>query len=184
MDTSDGGWTVIQKRFDGSTDFYRNWIDYQEGFGDLNSEFWAGLQLVHQLTQTGNWVLRIDLEDFDDTTAYAEYQPFQVGGAESNYTLTIGSYSGTAGDSMVWHQSKSSLNNTPFSTYDRDNDDSSRHCAANYREGAWWYRHCARSNLNGRYLGQSGNGNTAMLWYSWKENQSLKKSEMKIRRVQ
>ncbi|CAG2194302.1 unnamed protein product [Mytilus edulis] len=37
-----GGWTVIQKRFNGSTDFYRNWLDYENGFGDLNEEFWLG----------------------------------------------------------------------------------------------------------------------------------------------
>ena len=179
----DGGWTVFQRRFDGSVDFYRGWEDYQQGFGNLltDGEFWLGLDKLHQITQSGNWVLRVDLEDFNGDTAYALYDSFHIGDAASNYRLSIGSHSGTAGDSMAGSYS---LNNMQFSTYDRDNDVWGSNCADN-RQGAWWYRDCTYSNLNGRYLGQSGNSDTGMWWYHWQRSyQSLKKSEMKIRRVQ
>ena len=33
-DMTDGGWTVILKRQDGSEDFYRGWDDYETGFGN------------------------------------------------------------------------------------------------------------------------------------------------------
>ena len=181
MNTDFGGWVVIQKRVNGFVTFYRKWDDYVQGFGSLNGELWLGLSKIHQLTQSGHWVLRVDIEDFEGNAAYAIYNLFKLGDAASNYTLSIAAYQGTAGDSITGYHS---LNNMQFSTYDRDNDlDSRKNCAV-LDKGAWWYRSCTNSNLNGLYLGPSSNSYTGVGWYHWKNSwQSLKKSEMKIRRA-
>ncbi|XP_038058717.1 microfibril-associated glycoprotein 4-like [Patiria miniata] len=146
METDGGGWIVIQRRQDGSVDFNRNWADYQVGFGGLSGEFWLGNDNLRSLTETeGKWQLRIDLEDRENNTAWAEYDDFQIHG--DNYTLRVNScniYS-TAGDSLTYH------NGMMFSTKDKDNDTNRMKFCAKLREGAWWYKNCYESNLNGRF---------------------------------
>ena len=89
-----GGWTVFQKRLDGSVDFYRGWNDYKRGFGNLNGEFWLGLENIYRLTKSGRYKLRVDLEDTSGRTAYAEYDMFAITSERTKYQLGIGSYSG------------------------------------------------------------------------------------------
>lgn len=72
-----GGWTVIQRRQDGSVDFNRTWKEYKEGFGDLNGEFWLGNENIHKLTSQGDYSLRIDLEDWNNKHKHAFYQVFR-----------------------------------------------------------------------------------------------------------
>ena len=100
MTTDGGGWTVIQRRLDGSVDFYLGWESYKNGFGDVNGEFWLGKDNIHRLTATHDVILRIDMEDFDGNITYAKYTTFQVTDEAEKYRITIGGYSGTAGDSM------------------------------------------------------------------------------------
>ncbi|CAC5411440.1 Fibrinogen-like protein 1,Fibrinogen-like protein A,Tenascin,Ryncolin-2,Ryncolin-4,Tenascin-X,Techylectin-5B, Microfibril-associated glycoprotein 4,Fibrinogen alpha chain,Angiopoietin-related protein 1,Ficolin-2,Ryncolin-1,Tenascin-R,Ryncolin-3,Ficolin-1,Fibroleukin [Mytilus coruscus] len=171
-----GGWTVFQKRFNGVTEFYRNWQDYENGFGDLNEEFWLGNKYIALLTSQGKHEMRIDLEDWNDEKRYALFKSFKVGDQSTNYRLTISGYSGNAGNSMTEN------NNMPFSTYDRDNDKASYNCAAaNGVKGAWWFPGCGSSSLNGKYSNSSSEGGIRYL--SWTTSGTLKKSSMMIKRI-
>ncbi|VDI67885.1 Hypothetical predicted protein [Mytilus galloprovincialis] len=40
--TDNGNWTLFQKRINGTTDFFRGWEEYENGFGNLEAEFWLG----------------------------------------------------------------------------------------------------------------------------------------------
>ena len=96
--TAGGGWTVFQRRLDGSIGFYRNWSDYKHGFGDVYGEFWLGLDKIHRLTSDNNSMLRVDLEDFKGNTTYAEYNVFGVMSEKDKYRLILGFHSGKTGE--------------------------------------------------------------------------------------
>ncbi|XP_031558870.1 ficolin-1-like [Actinia tenebrosa] len=176
MTTDGGGWTVFQRRQDGSVDFYRDWNEYKTGFGNLHGEFWLGNDKIHRLTSRTASMLRVDLEDWNGVKVYAKYGSFSVGSEGSNYRLSVTSYSGSAGDSLAPDH-----NGMSFTTIDRDNDESRfTNCASSYT-GAWWYESCYSSNLNGQYLGNvlSLKG---VVWYEFKnEFLSLKFTEMKLK---
>ena len=89
--TSGGGWTVFQKRMDGSVDFNRTWNDYKHGFGNLVGEFWLGLDKINRLTKnkTKN-MLRVDLGVTARQTVHAEYEWFGIGNGTTEYRLYIG----------------------------------------------------------------------------------------------
>ena len=184
MTTDKGGWTVIQRRNNGSVDFYRDWTDYVRGFGSVEGEFFLGLDKIHRLTGNYDSQLRTDLTDWSGATAYAKYSIFGIGNYASTYKLTVSGYSGhsTAGDSLTYHSGMK------FTTYDQDNDASGVNCAVPHK-GAWWYADCHYSNLNGKYLGTASNGGVitsyaeGVIWNHWKGfYYSLKGSTMMVRR--
>ncbi|XP_071162194.1 ficolin-2-like [Mytilus edulis] len=177
----EGGWTLIQKRYDGSVEFHRNWKDYENGFGDIHGEFWLGNKNIAQLTSEGNHELRIDVEDWDGNMRYAVYKSFSVGDSSTKYRLNISNYSGNAGDGMSYY------NGMKFSTYDQDNDEHKSHnCAGGLNfQGGWWYNNCWHSlkdaMLNGHYTHR--NDPYLGIMYRTVGKYSMKKSTMKIRRL-
>ena len=77
METDGGGWTVFQRRKDGSVEFYQNWVDYVHGFENPSGEYWLGLSKIHRLAnRTSPAQLRVDLRDKDGNSAYASYSTF------------------------------------------------------------------------------------------------------------
>ncbi|KAI8747845.1 BgiBsFReD29 [Biomphalaria glabrata] len=166
--TDGGGWIIFQRRINGKVDFYRGWKEYRDGFGDYNiGEFYLGNENIFKLTSTKNYDLRIDLE-FDNKKYYARYTHFDIWGEEDYYKLEINGYSGNAGDSLKYH------NDTFFSTYDKDIMTSN--CASHFT-GAWWYKDCFFSNLNGYWESNYLN------WNTLSRNTSVTFTEMKIREV-
>uniref|UniRef100_A0A452SNH8 Tenascin n=1 Tax=Ursus americanus TaxID=9643 RepID=A0A452SNH8_URSAM len=172
MTSDGGGWIVFLRRKNGREDFYRNWKAYAAGFGDRREEFWLGLDNLHKITAQGQYELRVDLRDHGKT-AYAVYDKFSVGDAKTRYRLKVEGYSGTAGDSMAYHNGRS------FSTFDKDTDSAITNCALSYK-GAFWYKNCHRVNLMGRY--GDNNHSQGVNWFHWKGHEySIQFAEMKLR---
>ncbi|KAK5598462.1 Angiopoietin- protein 7 [Crenichthys baileyi] len=178
METNGGGWTLIQRRKIGLTSFNRDWKQYKNGFGSIRGDFWLGNDHIFRLTRQPS-TLRIELEDWEGQTRYAEYDFFTVGNELNSYKLFIANYSGNAGNSLRYH------NNTNFSTMNKDNDKCVDNCAA-LRKGGYWYNCCTDSNLNGVFYryGEHTKSTDGITWYAWHgPNYSLKRVEMKVRPV-
>jgi len=175
MTTNGGGWTVFQRRKDGSENFNRSWADCAAGFGKLDGEFWLGNDnLAAILGKKTPQILRIELEHPNGSKLYAEYNNFQVLGATNNYKLaSLGAFSGDAGDAFSYHIG------SYFTTFDKDLDSYPQNCAV-VNHGPWWFYDCHRCNLNGEY----GNNNhvQGINWYQWTGwDLSLKSAAMKFR---
>ena len=169
--TKDGGWTIIQRRFNGSLDFNRNWTDYTLGFGDAQEELWLGNYLIHLLTSNHNYSLDINMIDIYNQTWTATYDSFNVSDPSSEFRIYTNGYHGNATDGMNYSQSMA------FSTIDNDNDASGMNCPFFYEAG-WWYKHCQICNLNGRY-------NIGFVWFDMNVSDyiQLQASVMKISRT-
>uniref|UniRef100_A0A8C5D5N9 Angiopoietin-related protein 4-like n=1 Tax=Gouania willdenowi TaxID=441366 RepID=A0A8C5D5N9_GOUWI len=159
--TSDGAWTIIQKRHDGSQNFNQKWDEYKNGFGSLNGEFWLGLEKIHSLSKQGRHIL---------------YQ-FHLDGEEQKFALHLQK----ASPSLLQEKMAAGI---PFSTSDRDNDlAADTNCAAMH-SGGWWFSGCGESNLNGRYprrKHQTRRQSKSMFWLSMEgQRSSLRTSVLKI----
>ncbi|GAB1861603.1 Techylectin-5B [Camponotus japonicus] len=183
QEIADGGWTVIQRRDDFGEpreNFNRDWGDYKNGFGDPAKEFWLGNENIYMLTNNEDYMLRVELEDFEGNKRYAQYSHFKIYSEGEYYKLEIDGYEGNAGDSLndPWYGS----NNSPFSTYNRDNDRSSLNCASMLK-GGWWWKSCGRG-LNGLYLNdpQDLTARQGIVWFRWRGwDYTLKRALMMIK---
>uniref|UniRef100_A0A8C5BEW4 Fibrinogen C-terminal domain-containing protein n=1 Tax=Gadus morhua TaxID=8049 RepID=A0A8C5BEW4_GADMO len=157
-----GSMDVIQRRTDGTINFYRGWEQYKTGFGQAPSEYWLGLENIHLLSGKKSYKLRVDMEDFDGGKVFVEYSSFNVAPEKDGYRLTLSGFKdGGAGNSLDHH------NGQKFSTFDKDQDSDATNCAKTYL-GGWWHNKCHLCNPNGEYLwGESPYG-IGVNWSSWK----------------
>ncbi|XP_060604583.1 ficolin-2-like [Ruditapes philippinarum] len=174
METAGGGWTVFQRREDGSENFFRKWLDYSFGFGNTSGEFWLGNEFVYRVTHGIPQELRIELEDFDNQYRVASYGLFSIGSVDEGYELFVSDFEGNVTDSFG-----KAHNGKKFSTSDRG---PSSGCSHNHM-GGWWYGKCHAVNINGLYLrGEHKSYADGINWHGWRgHHYSLKRTEMKFR---
>ncbi|XP_067452714.1 angiopoietin-related protein 4-like [Thunnus thynnus] len=145
--TSEGGWTVIQKRLDGSQSFNQLWESYKKGFGSLSGEFWLGLENIHSLSKQGQYLLQVELSDWAGREQVAHYR-VTVDGEEEKFAIHLENDSSSGAQEEIITTGASGV---PFSTADRDNDLSADVNCAELLSGGWWFSSCGGSNLNGKY---------------------------------
>uniref|UniRef100_A0A8U8CHB8 Fibrinogen C-terminal domain-containing protein n=1 Tax=Geospiza parvula TaxID=87175 RepID=A0A8U8CHB8_GEOPR len=174
-----GGWTVIQRRMDGSVDFDQLWDAYKNGFGDLHGDFWLGLEKIHHLVQEGKYNLLIELEDWEGNSQVVQFV-FSLGGESTAYTLNLlGPLSGELENAI------GEFRQLPFSTRDRDHDLKADTNCAKHLSGGWWFSTCGHANLNGKYFRsiprQRHERKQGIFWKTWKGRYyPLKSTIMKI----
>ncbi|MBN3316221.1 FIBG protein, partial [Atractosteus spatula] len=204
IDRFGNGWTVLQRRRDGSVNFFRNWIQYKEGFGyltpDDTSEFWIGNEKIHLISTQSSipYILRLEMTDWNGQTKHADYAMFKLAPEADKYRLTYAYYyggeAGDAFDGVDFGEDPSdkfytSHNGMQFSTFDSDNDKYPGNCAQQDGSG-WWMNRCHAAHLNGKYYtggrytkedaGEHGFDN-GIIWTTWHDRwYSFKETTIKI----
>ncbi|XP_038565246.1 angiopoietin-related protein 5 [Micropterus salmoides] len=200
MDYMGGGWTVMQRRTDGLTDFKRPWADYVDGFGNLAGEHWLGLKKVFYITNQKDtrFQLHIALVSLDDVTSYASYDDFSLDSETEFFGIHLGRYAGSAGDAFRGYEQEQNQDTAPFSASDVDNDGCNpfcsmdnrtvESCSTQHNQTGWWFNQCGLANLNGSPADaeQNRGQRTHILWDTWRHNgvpHPIKSVTMKLRRI-
>ncbi|XP_032095021.1 angiopoietin-related protein 4 [Thamnophis elegans] len=179
-DMEDGGWTVIQRRSEGSVDFDRLWDAYKDGFGNLTGDFWLGLEKMHGMVKDDRFQLLVELRDWEGNAQRAHFL-FRLGGEEMAYTLSLlGPIRGELESAM------GDFPQLPFSTRDRDHDLKGDTNCAKHLSGGWWFSYCGHVNLNGKYFRsiprQRHERKQGIFWKTWRGRYyPLQSATMKIR---
>nr|XP_034975961.1 angiopoietin-related protein 4 [Zootoca vivipara] len=180
MTPDGGGWTVIQRRLDGSVDFDQLWEAYRNGFGNMSGDFWLGLEKVYQITKDGRFHLSIELQDWEGSSERIQFL-FSLGGEDTAYTLSLlGPILGQLENAM------GDFPQLPFSTRDQDHDLKGDANCAKHLSGGWWFSSCGHVNLNGKYFRsiprQRHERKQGIFWKTWRGRYyPLKSTTMKIR---
>uniref|UniRef100_A0A8C7E594 Angiopoietin like 3 n=1 Tax=Naja naja TaxID=35670 RepID=A0A8C7E594_NAJNA len=144
-------WTIIQKRSDGSVDFNQTWERYIDGFGNLDGEFWLGLQKIYSIVDQADYILRIELEDWKANKRFIEYT-FKMGGPNRDYALFLSRITGNIPNALPEQKE------IKFATKDHSNSTERKLNCTESDSGGWWYNVCEETNLNGKYIRSSSKG--------------------------
>lgn len=171
METDGGGWTVFLSRQNQTEqlDFNRTWDKYKAGFGNPGGEYWLGNEVLHAMTNSREYSIRLDLQLASDSYDFATYGKFKVNSESSRYsTYVTGSLIGSFSAGCLRY-----INGRSFTTLDRDNDNYNGNCAAR-QGGGWWYYTCRYANPTTTY-------NTTMSLTCYSSRREVKQLQFKIR---
>ncbi|GAB1600311.1 ficolin-1-A-like [Argonauta hians] len=153
--TNNESWTTISRRIHEMNIFNRTWNEYAKGFGKGKGDYWLGNDIIHELTSTHKYKLRISMEGFriKGNKAYSVYDSFRIGSRNLSYPLRLGKYlsdQSNGGDSFhpTARCNETSNHDMTFSTPDYGVSSS---CARKL-SGGWWFTNCGCSNLNGEVI--------------------------------
>ena len=202
LSSNEEGWTVIQRRRNEDVAFQdRSWVDYKNGFGNYFTNYWMGLEKIHEITSSGSYKLFVGFSRglSNNFLYYGIYNGFSVDSEEHKYKMTYASFDSehsSAADGLSRHK------NLQFTTFDADNDDVDNvNCAEHDGKhfGGWWFGHgsdnnfssnytaCFKANLNGQYYDVSPTSFTPNNGIQWMNagsvNAVLHRTIMAIRRV-
>ncbi|XP_034106881.2 angiopoietin-related protein 7-like [Drosophila albomicans] len=128
------GWIVIQQRVGGNESFNRDWATYRKGFGEMDSDFFLGLEKIHRITSLQRFELYIHLVALNGSVFNARYDDFKISDEDNGYALSLGKF-----DETIIEDAMREGENMKFTTFDRDNDIGDYdNCAVGYK-GGWWY---------------------------------------------
>ena len=137
MTTDGGGWIVMQRIFDGSVDFNRDWENYKDGFGDVYGDHWIGNEFFHQYTNAYPTEMIAEGTGFDGKRVSAKMKNFALSDEASGYVLKYDVCISVADTFDGCNDWDNGHKNMKFSTFDRDNDAYIQaNCAAN-KYGGW-----------------------------------------------
>ena len=120
METDGGGWIVIQRRnvnaSMGWVNFTRGIVDYENGFGDVDGEFWIGLRIIHELTNQQNMAMKMKVWNDNGNSMNWNYQQFSIYNKDNRYAIY--QLSGSSGDGSYDAFGQTINTNTHFHTHD------------------------------------------------------------------
>merc|ERR1711990_1241762 len=157
-----GEWIVVQHRGqhgNPADTFAKTFAEYEAGF-TVGEEFWLGLKQLAELTQEGEWELKVELSSWGKLGGKkATYSDFSVGPAP-RYQLNVGK--ARMGSRMIDALRYSS--GAAFSAKDKDQDQWTGNCSKRFGLSGWWFKSCFWSNLNGMNAAVGLRRGTGIQW--------------------
>uniref|UniRef100_A0A1I8J7L2 WSC domain-containing protein n=1 Tax=Macrostomum lignano TaxID=282301 RepID=A0A1I8J7L2_9PLAT len=140
---------TVNLRVSDALNFDRLWAEYKTGFGTYHSNYFAGLEWLHNRTsaQPNNNRFRVDLLYWNDTYIYAYYLNLLILAESTNYTVSNSTYAPAGGLGNCLFQGL----NRQFVTRDRGWGNCGHNCAVTY-EQPHWHGCCHYSGPFGKYF--------------------------------
>ena len=155
-------WTPIHQKLNDDIDFNLTWNDYKVGFGDPGSNFWIGLETMHQMTSTAPYRLRIEFQaSYNSVWYYAEYSTFLIDAEANQYTIHVSGFTGDGGDSLQYNWTPTvQLNGSTMACPSPTRETGA--CAQSGYGAGNWFNNCY-------YFLLTGSGTTVNEWGSLKD---------------